>query len=215
MNNNLKTITAIVINRNLLTTLKATVDFLLKEPRVKVVIYDQQSTYPPLLEYYESCPVDVIYANNNRGPTSAWDSILDVYRTNYFIITDPDCLYDDIPEYWLDVMLYTLDTYNVPKVGFSLRLDDLPETNFRQEIIDWEKKYYIYKNEVGWFADVDTTFALYRPNSPFSYTAIRLEPPYCIKHVPWYLTELNDEWNYYLDNASSVSTWGTRLKNLL
>ena len=167
------------------------------------------------MEYYESCPVDVIHANNNGGPTSVWNSVLDIHRTNYFIVTDPDCLYDGVPEDWLDKMLYVLDKYNVPKVGFSLRLDDLPETNFRQDILNWESKYYVNKNEVGWFADIDTTFALYRPNSPFSYQAIRLEPPYCIKHVPWYLTTIDEEWKYYFDTASSVSTWGNKIKKSL
>ena len=45
---------AIIVNRNLLTTLKETVEFLSKESRIDVIIYDQQSTYPPLLEYYKT-----------------------------------------------------------------------------------------------------------------------------------------------------------------
>ena len=47
-------IKAFIVNRNLLTTLKNTVEFLSKEPRVEVVIFDQQSDYPPLLEYYKT-----------------------------------------------------------------------------------------------------------------------------------------------------------------
>ena len=63
---------AIIVNRNLLTTLKETVEFLSKESRVEVIIYDQQSTYPPLLEYYKTCPVEIVYSKANGGPYSVW-----------------------------------------------------------------------------------------------------------------------------------------------
>ena len=51
---------AIIVNRNLLSTLKETVEFLSKESRIDVIIYDQQSTYPPLLEYYKTCPAEIV-----------------------------------------------------------------------------------------------------------------------------------------------------------
>ena len=47
-------IKALLINRNLLTTLKNTLEFLRKEPRVEIHILDQESTYPPLLEFYKT-----------------------------------------------------------------------------------------------------------------------------------------------------------------
>ena len=79
----------------------------------------------------------------------------------------------------------------------------------------WESKFWVDKNEHGWIADIDTTFALYPPNSPFTYKAIRLDKPYCIKHIPWYLDQIPEEWKYYLEHASSVSSWGSKLKKQL
>lgn len=214
----LEKIKAFIVNRNLLTTLKNTVEFLVKEPRVEVVIFDQQSSYPPLLEYYKDCGVTVVYASQNGGPHSAWGQELRPhFNSEHFILADSDCLYDDVPSDWLDRMLEILNNTSIFKVGFSLNIDDLPDTEVGRQATDWEKKYWMQRNDLGWDAHIDTTFALYRPKSGFSYDALRLDKPYCIKHFPWYLTKENvtEEWKYYLDHASGVSTWGTKLKNTI
>lgn len=205
-------IKAFIVNRNLLTTLKDTVDFLLKEPRVEVIIFDQNSTYQPLLEYYKNCGVRVIKSDSNNGPHSTWG--LREFNNKPFILTDSDCDYKDVPEDWLDKMINVLDNSTHFKVGFSLDIDNLPNFEIANQAIIHESKYWKEKDEYGWIADVDTTFALYRPHSGFSYKALRLDKPYCIKHVPWHLTceNLTDEWVYYLKNASGVSTWGSKLK---
>jgi hypothetical protein len=201
---------AIIVNRDLLTTLKETVEFLSKESRLDVIIYDQQSTYPPLLEYYKTCPAEIVYSKINAGPHSVWGDDLKHHLTDYFIVTDSDCSYEGVPDDWLDKMLNIAQ--NNMKVGFSLDLD-LPETPLREDIIRWESQFWINKNEHGWIADIDTTFALYPPNSPFTYRAIRLDKPYCIKHIPWYLNEIPEEWKYYIEHASAYSSWGIRLRN--
>lgn len=209
---------AFIVNRNLVTTLKNTIEFLQKEPRVEIIVYDQSSTYPPLLEYYKNSGVTVVYSKVNGGPSSVWGSELHNYfNKNHFIVTDSDCLYDDIPNDWLDRMLNVLNTTSTFKVGFSLQIDDLPDTEIGNEAKNWEKKYWADKEEFGWKAYIDTTFALYRPNSGFKYDALRLDKPYCIKHAPWYLTKDNitEEWLYYINTVSGVSTWGSKLKSQL
>lgn len=214
----LEKIKAIVVNRNLLTTLKNTVDFLAREPRVETIIFDQDSTYPPLLEYYKTCNVKVVFAGANGGPHSSWGPLIrPETKDNYFIIADPDCEYTGVPDDWLDRMLDVLNNTPVFKVGFSLEIDDLPDHALSADVRNTETRYWTEKNEYGWVADIDTTFALYRPNSPFSYKALRLDKPYCIRHIPWYITEdtINDEWRYYLDSVSGISTWGSKLKLLI
>lgn len=204
-----------IVNRNLITTLKNTVEFLQKEPRVEIVVFDQNSTYPPLLDYYNNSGLTIVYSKNNNGPRSVWGSELAPYfNKNYFILTDSDCLYDDVPNDWLDRMLNVLETTLAFKVGFSLDIHDLPNTEIGRQAVSWESKYWTNREELGWKAHIDTTFALYRPNSAFSYDALRLDKPYCIKHKPWYLTKDNitDEWLYYLETASGISTWGQKLK---
>lgn len=211
-------IKAFIVNRNLLTTLKNTVDFLLKEPRVEVVIFDQLSTYPPLLEYYQSSPATIVYAKQNGGPNSVWgEDLKPHFNKEHFIIADSDCIYDGIPNDWLDKMLAVLNDTAAFKVGFSIEIEDLPETEITKQVLDWEKKYWMKRNGAGWDANIDTTFALYRPRSPFSYRAVRLDRPYCMKHVPWYITKDNitDEWLYYINNIQGFSTWGSRIKDTL
>jgi hypothetical protein len=206
-----KKIKAIIVNRNLLTTLQNTVEFLAKEPRVEIVIYDQQSTYPLLLEYYKT--QNVIYNTENGGPHSAWG--IPNMNNGYYIVADSDCIYDGVPEDWLDRMLEVLNSTKYEKVGFSLRLDDLPNNEFTTQVKNHESQFWVNKCKEGWVADLDTTFSLYKPNSGFTYQAIRLPEPYTIQHVPWYLDEnMSDEWKYYLKNASGVSTWGSRLKQI-
>jgi len=212
-------IIALIPNRNILTTLKGTIDFLLKDPRVEVVIFDQLSTYEPLREYYKTLPerVEVVYSNTNGGPNSVWDLYLSYCKTNYFIVADPDCDYTGVPDDWLDKMLHVLEHSGVSKVGFSLEIDDLPKNEYTDTVKHWESKFWIDKNEYGWVSEIDSTFALYRPNSEFTYKAIRLDKPYCIKHVMWYFWEntLSPEWKFYLENISDLSYWGNRLKKLL
>tara|TARA_R110002153_G_scaffold246678_1_gene402556 strand:- start:2400 stop:3056 length:657 start_codon:yes stop_codon:yes gene_type:complete len=207
-------INVFLINRNLLTTTKNTLDFLRKEKRVKVYILDQQSTYVPLLDYYKTIKEQIFY-NKNEGPYSAWDVKYRNLRRNNFIVADSDCLYDKVPSNWLDIMINTLEESNVSKVGFSLEIENLPDSQIGKDAYIHESKYWMNKNKYGWDAHVDTTFAMYKPYCPFTYDAIRLDKPYCIEHSPWYITEdnISEEWIYYLKNASSISTWGFKLKN--
>ena len=207
-------IKVLLINRNLLTTLQHTLNFLRKEPRVEIHILDQESTYPSLLQFYKTISEKVHYSKN-EGPYSAWHYRYNQLRKDYFIVADTDCTYDNVPDDWLDVMLHTINQTNSPKVGFSLEIEDLPDTDIGKQAYKHESKYWENKIDLGWDAHVDTTFALYRANMAFSYDAIRLNKPYCIKHEPWYLDKscIPEEWRYYLDNANGLSTWGSKLKS--
>ena len=112
---------------------------------------------------------------------------------------------------WLDVMLQA----RVDKIGFSLEINDLPDTEIGKAAKDHESKYWIQEHPSGWESHIDTTFALYSKGMRFTYDAVRLDRPYTIKHEPWYITKENitPEWRYYLDNITPVSTWGIRIKN--
>jgi|TARA_B110000858_G_scaffold172471_1_gene203633 hypothetical protein len=206
-------IKALLINRNLLTTFKNTLEFLRKEPRVEIHILDQESTYPPLLEFYKTITEEIHYAKN-EGPYSAWDPKYEYLRKGYFIVADTDCIYDNVPDDWLDVMLHAINQPGSPKIGFSLEIEDLPNTDQGKQSYAHEAKYWENKIDLGWDAHVDTTFALYRANLSFSYNGIRLDKPYCIQHAPWYIDDccIPEEWQYYLDHANHISTWGTRIK---
>ena len=211
-------INAFIVNRNLISTLKNTIDFLKKEDRINIWILDQNSDYIPLLEYYNTNPTNIHYFRTNEGPYSVWNTELNYIKNNqYYILADSDCLYDDVPNDWLDKMIEVLEKTNHVKVGFSLDISDTPNTHIGIQAKEFENKYWINKDKYGWIAPIDTTFALYRPNSGFSYDALRLDKPYCIKHQPWYITKENitEEWTYYLNNINHMSTWGHKIKTIL
>jgi hypothetical protein len=218
--NTLKKINAFIINRNLVSTLKSTIDFLKQDNRIQIIVLDQNSDYPELLEYYKHIQDEVIIYkyNFNEGPHSVWDQrVCYLHNDNPFILAYSDCTYDNVPDNWLDIMLNILNTTNYFKVGFSLSLDDLPKTEMLDRILATETQYWKNKCDRGWIAHIDTTFALYRSHSGFSYDGLRLDKPYTIKHIPWYLTKNNvtKEWLYYVNNVTGVSTWGSILKNIL
>lgn len=97
------------------------------------------------------------------------------------------------------------------KVGFSLKIDDLPSNVFfTKQVVKWEKRYYktfIKKNQI-YCADVDTTFALYVPDdlvvSGFR-EAFRSAYPYQARYVPWYkvFDDITDEDRYYSEHKTN------------
>ena len=211
-------INAIIINRNLLTSLKHTIDFLKTDDRINVIICDQASDYPPLLEFYKNYNGDVIYSKENIGKFHPFQ-IKEIRDTEYFIVTDPDCDYSSVPDDWLDKMINVLEKSPIHKVGFSLNIENISDNNlFKNKIINWENRFWKEKNEFGYISKIDSTFALYRKNTVKGLDAIRLEPPYMINHIPWELDydNLNEEWMYYFKNVSLKSPhWSNKIKNHL
>ena len=211
----MKPIKAFIINRNLLSTLKHTVEFLQRNDKIEVWILDQNSTYPPLLDYYSTNPCNIYYCKANIGHLAYW-SVQELHDDNYFIVCDPDCTYNGIPDDWLDVMLSVLNDTTVFKVGFSIDVSNLPPTTLGKHQKEYQQIFWKDKNKYGWIADIDTTFALYRPNSQFGYSAIRLDVPYTMQHYPWYIIEDNitEEWMYYLSNVEKSSTCKSYLNEI-
>lgn len=211
-------IKAFVVTRNMTYTLKNTVEFLKKEPRVEITIIDNDSTYEPTLNYYNEIPdINIHCVCHNGGPYVLWHAVPHLKNDNFFIVTDSDCTYDNVPADWLDKMLHALNNSNYYKVGFSLEIDDIPDTKVGTEAKNWERQFWSNPDHElnGLRANIDTTFALYRPKSGFDYgPSLRLNRPYVIRHEPWYLDENNitEDWKYYYKNATTSSYWGNRLK---
>jgi hypothetical protein len=184
----------------------------------EVYLIDNASTYPPLLEYYEQTPHTVLRAGGNFGHKVGWTlgTIHRHARGRRFIYTDPDVLpVDDCPPDAVERMAEVFDRDgNAAKVGFSIKIDDLPPW-CRDGIQDWEAKYwYDLDGMVGAYrAPIDTTFALYNgfAGRRFKYRpAYRLPEPYTVRHLPWYVdpSNLSDEDEYYRAHADpTVSNW--------
>ena len=208
----------IIINFNRLSTTKNIVDWaisMLLEP----IIIDNNSTYPPLLKYYAKQPCKVIRLKKNNGHKVLWDnpilfSALNI-KENY-IVTDSDLDCSTIPIDFLGVLQNGLKKHpSFNKVGLSLEINDLPETEFGKAVKEWEKQFWAKPLDNTYFeAWVDTTFALYR-NTQFSIDkSLRVNRPYTAKHIPWYVgsfNSLNDEELYYLKTANSSATWKNKM----
>ena len=207
-----------IICRDRVTYTKQLVEWLEKAGQERIYLVDNDSTYQPLLDYYESTPHTVIWMGGNTGHTGVWNTgqIAKYAPDEYFIVSDPDVIpTEDCPMDAIDYFRYVLDTYSDrQKVGFSLKLDDLPDHyKFKENVIGYERQFLNYGGpEAGLcYAPIDTTFALYRPGATqdISY-ACRTLKPYEARHMSWYIDSNNpgEEEEYYIANAHPrINSW--------
>lgn len=214
----IKKIPVIINNRNRYTYLLQLINWLEKNGYSNIFIIDNDSTYPKLLEYYSVTKYKVFRLNENVGNYSLWKT--DIYKqfiNDYYIYTDPDILpVDECPGNAVEYFLEILNKYpRIEKAGFGLKTDDLPDCFAdKQKVLDWERKFWEMPVEKDLYdAEIDTTFALYRPFTnmgiwvPKSY---RTGGKYLARHLPWYENTLNplEEDAYYKSHIrSGISHW--------
>jgi GT2 family glycosyltransferase len=220
-NKDFKKIPIIIINYNQLEYLQKLIDFLVTNDYSNIVIIDNNSTYKPLLKYYETINdfVKVIKMKTNQGHRVFWKNkaLYSLYGKGYYVITDSDIEPDrNCPSDFILQFKKVLDQNNkVIKVGFSLKIDDIPDTNkHKEKIVNWEQQFWEQQDEKGnHISVIDTTFALYRPINQFKidffYNAIRTKYPYIARHGGWYIDyeNLTEEQNYYMKTANESSSW--------
>ena len=91
-----KEIPIIINNFNRLTTLRLLTETLTACGYTNIYILDNASTYPPLLEYYKTCPFTVFHLNQNLGFKALWESPLKKrFCNDYYIYTDSDVIPSD------------------------------------------------------------------------------------------------------------------------
>jgi hypothetical protein len=219
----------IVINNfNRLDSLKQLINSLEKRRYTNIYIIDNLSTYPPLLEYYKTCSCKIFYLKENIGFNALWLSgLYKKFKNNYFVYTDSDVVpVDECPDDFLLFFYNSLQNHRMArKVGFSLKIDDIPDCNaLKDSIISWEGQFYNYfkSDELLYRAPIDTTFALYRPRGKRKHAANNIEMyrtayPYMARHLPWYFDSNNpDEENrYYLEHSKIITYWTERAKEVL
>ena len=213
-----KEIPIIINNRNRYTFLKEQISWFQARGYKNIIILDNASTYPPLLEYYASLDCKIIFLQENLGYKALEQT--DLYkkvRKKYFVYTDPDVVpIDDCPDNFMEIFLTLLHIYPlVQKVGFSLKIDDLPdEYEKKEEVVSWEQQYWEKKlDDISYVAPIDTTFALHRPfariSEPVRNKMIRTGYPYTARHLPWYFSveTPSREDQYYKDHATIGGHW--------
>ena len=213
-----KKIPVIINNRNRYTYLLQLVGWLEKNGMENIVILDNDSTYPPLLDYYAKTSHRVIRLGDNVGHLALWKSgVFKEFRRQHYIYTDPDVVPDEnCPGDAIAFLLKQLEKYpSIEKIGLGLRIDDLPDHyEGKSKVIDWEKKYWTKPvGESVFDAEVDTTFALYRPytnGAKWVAPAYRTGSPYVARHLPWYENSANpgEENMYYAKHVrQGASHW--------
>jgi hypothetical protein len=203
-------------NRDRLTTVRATVNWLLQAGTQKIVILDNASTYPPLLEYYrDDLPkgVTVDYLGQNAGPWAFWDRHMHLQQRTPYIVTDSDLVpADECPKDLIHKLSALLkERPESGKVGPGLKIDDVPDAAGSGCGMATEKSYWTRRyNKEAFLANIDTTFALYPAGSdgkvgPWfdNENNLRMDSPYVMRHSPWYETvPLSVEEEYYREHSN-------------
>lgn len=218
------TIPIIIVNYNQLQYLKELLQFLLKRNFKNIIVLDNQSDYQPLLDYYkeinDKITVELLDKNNGHMVFFESESLRKKYGKGFFVLTDADVIpNENLPQDFMNTLLDLLHAYfkNVTKVGFALNLETIPDHYpMKEKVISWEKQFWEIEVEKDLYkANVDTTFALYKPNYPGFFNdlnflkGLRLGGNFTAVHGGWYInpTEFTEENLHYIKSVGKSSTW--------
>lgn len=212
----------IINNFNRLEYLRQLITWLEKAGMKNIFIIDNLSTYPPLINYYKTSPYVIFRLDKNVGHTAIWNShIYMLFQNRPYVYTDPDVVpIKECPlnavEHFYQILQRNPD---VGKVGFGLKIDDLPDYYPpKQKVIKWEKQFWQQQVEDEVYTSrIDTTFALYRANCKGDaglLKALRTGGVYVARHLPWYLDpdNLSPEERYFVESTNNISSWYEELK---
>ena len=197
----------VINNRNRLSTTKKLADDLYSLGYTNIHILDNNSTYPPLLEWYKECSYRVKRSDKNLGQLAIYNSGYINEFKGWVAYSDSDIeLNPNTPRGFVEKMIEIAEKYNKLKVGLALRIDDLPTTRYGLYVKREEEKFW--HREVAdciYEADVDTTFSIIKVGQPFQYQALRIAGDLTARHIPWYLdySNLSEEEKYYIEHSSS------------
>lgn len=218
--NNAYDIPIIINNRNRLTFLLSMISSLESKGYHNIYIIDNNSNYEPLLQFYENTNYKVFRLKENVGFLSLWKTkICKQFEHNYFVYSDSDVVpTEDCPHHFLQIFLDQMKSdKKLMKIGLSLKIDDLPD-HFanKKEVIEWETKYFDRSvDDQFYLANVDTTFALYRPYMRGGASRLKMfrsKSPIEAYHMPWYndSSNLSEEELFYINNAKTSTHWTSK-----
>lgn len=203
--------------RDRLQPLIKLLDWLNRAGHENVILVNVASSYPPLLKFLDTCPYRVVNLKRNLGKYALWriSTFRQTIDTEWFVYTDSDVVPTETCP--LDAVVYfyhLLQRFpNYLKAGFGLCLHDLPDQyHQKQKVLQWESGLYGRELAPGVFqADIDTTFALYRPHAaPTAGPAMRTRGLYEARHTPWYIDSANpdkEEIYYQVHARSATRHW--------
>lgn len=192
-----KNLTAVIIGYNLFTYIKQMVKQLKKYTK-DIVILDNQSFFPPLIDFYEKeYPYSLLRMKNNYGFEVYQKPFMQNILGDVYLLTDPDLeFHPELPDNFLDELLKIQNHFFAHRVGFALKIDS---ENLRRDMYlhqkkleDWEKTFWVDRKEYPprpemeiYAAKIDTTFCLINQKIP-NILQLRVGGNYTCRHLPWY-----------------------------
>lgn len=208
---------------NLLFFTKRSVEQL-KSYTKNIHIIDNKSTYPKLLDYYDTEYKYFLHKMSINHGHNVWRKEMFWQFPKYFAITDPDLEFNkNLPSDFLFTLKTLSDEYQKGKVGFALDLSDAylfyQDSSYMDlfTIENWEKQFWINKIDNTKYdlydAQIDTTFCMINKeflNEQNALDGLRIAGDFVCKHTPWYEDWYKmlepDEWKFYKENNISSST---------
>ncbi|MBQ9365504.1 MAG: tetratricopeptide repeat protein, partial [Schwartzia sp.] len=203
--------------RDRVLCLKRLLGWLIEAGYRNIYLLDNDSTYGPLLEYYDEIAknknIKVIRLGKNYGFTALWLSgtLRRLGIVTPYIYTDPDVVpSESCPKDFVKALWDILEKYPfIKKAGPGLIYDDITYFN-RDNTVAWESQWYEAEIEKGrHFASIDTTLALYRNYYHYSLDiSVRTSGDVMMRHLPWYydMDNLPEDESYYMEHATSAAS---------
>lgn len=181
--------------------------------QIEIVVCDNGSDFPPLIDFLNNPPefVSKVYFNRKiegindmvslvRGNIE--DHFSETGRQDY-VVTDPDIVLEKVDSRMLDFYKHLLGTTGVAVVGPMLRIDDIPDKYPKRKFVI-EKHYDFFWSKVPGTVEyegveyhvlstrIDTTFAMHRGTEVFDRlkAGYRTYAPFMARHLDWYV-----DWN--------------------
>jgi hypothetical protein len=221
----------VVINSfNQFTYLKNLFEKLEADGFRNIMIVDNNSTYAPLLDFYEHLSLSgraaVIFYGENKGPHFFhMKGVYKLFGSLPHVYTDPDLDYDFLSPTFLTELMTVSEKYSMFKVGPALKIPAPSEIDtdmyclhdgVKWGIADWEARYWKEQVDDGLYypGHIDTTFHLFNP--PYFkigsdlIDGIRVgKEGFIFKHIPWYKDKRIPvkEQVYYTRSASEKNSW--------
>jgi hypothetical protein len=197
-----------------------------------IIIIDNDSKSPELLEYYDylksSTNYTVLYYNQNNGPRYFhFNYLFNIFDGIPHLFSDPDLDFDVLNEDFLSTLLDYSEKYKVFKIGCALEIPNeneiKPDLFYMPPYLDgkkiplteWESQFW--KNRIEeevYLAPIDTTLHLFNPkyftDRMKFISGIRIaRMGFVVKHIPWYKSDFikKSERNYYKINDENWSNY--------
>lgn len=187
-----KNMSCCIIAFNNLTYVKNMVEQLKKYTN-DIIIIDNRSNYPSLLQFYQNDYQYTLFKMPfNYGYHVIYFDIIKKILGSKFIVTDPDLKFNpNLPSNFIDILFNLQKNYQCNRIGFSLEINSSairPIIFYGVDIKIWESQFW--KNKVNnyqyelYYAPIDTTFCMIDYN--YAGHHIRIAGDFTCKHLPWY-----------------------------